>query len=109
MERHVALHVPCTELGRDAATLLARIPALRLSVLPPQPRCCGAAGTYFMDHAAIAEPLRQERVEQIRALLPAVVFTTNIGCRLYLGAGLQANGIPIPVRHPITLLAEAMS
>ena len=49
-----------------------------------------------------------ERLAQIRAVAPEVVFTTNIGCRLYLAAGLRAQGLATPVRHPITLIAESM-
>ena len=100
--------VPCTQTGSDAAALLARVPGLELTILPQQPRCCGAAGLYFMDHAEIAEPLREERLAQIRAVAPEVVFTTNIGCRLYLAAGLRKLGLATAVRHPITLIAESM-
>lgn len=106
--RRAALLVPCTQRGGDAAALLARVPELDLRLLPSQPRCCGAAGLYFIDHPEIAEPLRRERIAQIEAIAPDEVFTTNIGCRLYLGAGLLAHGLALPVRHPITLIAELL-
>jgi glycolate oxidase iron-sulfur subunit len=110
--QHVALHVPCTQQAIDggaaARSVLERIPGLRLSVLPLQPRCCGGAGLYFVDHAAIADALLSERVTQIRTLAPDVVLTTNIGCKLQLRAGLLAAGVDIPIQHPVEVLAQSL-
>jgi glycolate oxidase iron-sulfur subunit len=106
------LHVPCTQQAIDggaaARSVLERIPGLRLSVLPLQPRCCGGAGLYFVDHAAIADALLSERVTQIRTLAPDVVLTTNIGCKLQLRAGLLAAGVDIPIQHPVEVLAQSL-
>jgi glycolate oxidase iron-sulfur subunit len=110
--RHVALLLPCTQRllpEVDAIeSLLRRIAGVRVSVLPLQPRCCGAAGSYFADHAEIAGALRAERIEQIRSLAPDEVLTTNVGCRLYLQAGLQRAGLAIPVRHALALVADSL-
>ncbi|HET7842702.1 MAG TPA: (Fe-S)-binding protein [Xanthomonadales bacterium] len=107
-----ALMVPCTQRGiADEALLLpllARVPGVEATALPLQPRCCGAAGLHFADHEAISLPLREERVAQLAELAPDVVVTTNIGCRLYLQAGLLEAGLAIPVAHPVALLAEAL-
>jgi len=110
--RRVALLLPCTQrdAGGDVAlrSLLARIPALELHVLPLQPRCCGAAGTYFVEQPEVARALRDERLDQIAALAPDLVLTTNVGCRIHLQAGLRARGMSLAVAHPVTLIAEAM-
>jgi glycolate oxidase iron-sulfur subunit len=110
--RHVALMLPCTQRllpEVDAIeSLLRRIAGVRVSVLPLQPRCCGAAGSYFADHAEIAGALRAERIEQIRSLAPDEVLTTNVGCRLYLQAGLRRAGLAIPVRHALALVADSL-
>lgn len=110
--RRVALLSPCTQAhsASEAAVRgsLARVPGLDVHVLPQQPRCCGAAGTYFAEQPQTARALRDERIEQILALDPALVLTTNIGCRIHLQAGLRARGSPIEVRHPIMLLADAL-
>ncbi|HET9483927.1 MAG TPA: heterodisulfide reductase-related iron-sulfur binding cluster, partial [Xanthomonadales bacterium] len=110
--RRVALMLPCTQRdaggGAAVAAALARIPGLEVLPLPAQPRCCGAAGTYFVEQPGIARPLRDERLEQIEALAPDLVLTTNVGCRIYLQAGLRARGSALRVVHPITLLAEAL-
>lgn len=108
-----ALHLPCSlsnGVRAAAATraLLARIPALRIAELPSQPRCCGAGGTHFLRYPAIADPLRDERLDQVEQLDADVLLTSNIGCRLHLGSGLRARGRIIDVMHPITLLARQL-
>ena len=108
-----ALHTPCTQAnvakGQGAiAALLARIPALRVMPLPSEPRCCGGAGSYFLEQPQIAGPLRSEKLQQTLALTPDVLLTSNIGCRIYLGNGLRQQGEVLPVRHPLSLLAQQL-
>jgi len=112
-KRRAALMMPCTQRAiADEALLLpllARIPGIEATALPLQPRCCGAAGLHFADHEAVSLPLRAERVAQLGTLAPDVVVTTNIGCRMYLHAGLAEAGLDVPVVHPVALLAEAIT
>jgi glycolate oxidase iron-sulfur subunit len=113
LSRRAALHVPCTQAGipgsaAAAHALLARISQLEVVTLPDQPRCCGAAGSYFLDHPQIAQPLRAERLEQLYAAKPDLLLTSNIGCRLYLGNGLRQRGSVVPVMHPLALLAQQL-
>jgi glycolate oxidase iron-sulfur subunit len=108
-----ALHLPCTQLNvvGDAApirALLGRIPALEVQVLPLHPRCCGAAGSYFIEHPAIADALQAEKLAQAAAFAPDLLLTTNIGCRIHLGNGLRARGTALPLRHPLALLAAQL-
>jgi glycolate dehydrogenase iron-sulfur subunit len=108
-----ALHRPCTQVNvvdheEAIARLLARIPALLVTPLPLQPRCCGAAGSYFIEHAAIADALRDEKLDQARALAPDLLLTTNIGCRIHLDNGLRARAANVPVLHPLALLAQQL-
>ncbi|NCT67692.1 MAG: (Fe-S)-binding protein [Rhodanobacteraceae bacterium] len=113
LRARAALHLPCTQVnvvGDTAAIgrLLARIPELTVLPLPEQPRCCGAAGSYFLEHAQIAERLREEKLDQAAALAPDLLLTTNIGCRLHLGNGLRQRDAAVPVRHPLALLAQQL-
>lgn len=108
-----ALHRPCSLDNRvrasaAARTLLQRIPQLEISDLPPEPRCCGAGGMHFLRYPHIADPLRDERLEQVDALGPDLLLTSNIGCRLHLADGLRTRGRGIEVLHPITLLARQL-
>jgi glycolate oxidase iron-sulfur subunit len=113
LDRRAALHAPCTQLNviggigavREA---LARIPGLTVVDLPLQPRCCGAAGAYFIEHPAIADALRDEKLAQARALAPDLLLTTNVGCRMHLERGLRACTNPPEVMHPLALLARQL-
>jgi len=108
-----ALHLPCTQVnvvGEIASirALLARIPGLTLLAVPEQPRCCGAAGNYFVEHPEIADRLRDEKLAQIDAEAPDIVLTTNIGCRIHFTNGLRARAAAPPVLHPLALLAQQL-
>lgn len=108
-----ALHLPCTQVnvvggGNAIGAMLARIPELVVLALPEQPRCCGAAGSYFIEQPAFADRLRDEKLDQADALAPDLLLTTNIGCRIHLGNGLRQRAAHVPVRHPLALLAEQL-
>jgi len=113
LDARAALHLPCTQVnvvGEIASirALLARIPGLTVLAVPEQPRCCGAAGNYFIEHPAIADRLRDEKLAQIDADGPDIVLTTNIGCRIHLANGLRARAAAPPVLHPLALLARQL-
>lgn len=108
-----ALHRPCslTNTVRAAAAtraLLTHIPQLHIVDLPEQPGCCGAGGSHFLRYPAIADPLRDERLDQVQAQQADLLLTSNIGCRIHLGNGLRARGRAIEVIHPVTLLARQL-
>lgn len=113
LPRRAALHLPCSLSNRVRAaaatrTLLARIPQLDLLELPEQPRCCGAGGTNFLHFPQTADALRNERLDGAQSLQAELLLTSNIGCRLHLGAGLRERAAAMPVLHPISLLAQQL-
>jgi glycolate oxidase iron-sulfur subunit len=102
--RVVALHLPCTQRCSPASvsatqSLLGLIPGLRLVTLPHRGRCCGAAGTYALDHATSAEALRAPILQDLGQSGAALVLSANIGCRMQL-----ADGCDLPVLHPLEFL-----
>jgi glycolate oxidase iron-sulfur subunit len=108
-----ALHLSCTQVNvvgeiAPIRALLARIPLLTVLALPEQPRCCGAAGSYFLEQPGFADRLRGEKLDQAQALAPDLLLTTNIGCRIHLGNGLRDRAAPMPVLHPLALLAQQL-
>jgi glycolate oxidase iron-sulfur subunit len=108
-----ALHLPCTQMNvaggdKPLRALLARIPGLQLQALPSQPRCCGAAGSHFIEQPEHADRLRAEKLDQILAQTPDLLLTTNIGCRIFLGNGLRQRDSAIPTLHPLALLARQL-
>ena len=105
LEARIALHVPCTQRNGSRSVpalqaLLARVPGLDVQLLDAGHGCCGAAGSRMLTDPAHANPLRQPLLDQLQQLGASRLLSANIGCRLHLG-----NGTPIPVQHPIELLA----
>jgi glycolate oxidase iron-sulfur subunit len=111
LAQRVALHLPCTQINvarSDAALLqlLHRVPELEVVVLPRPPYCCGAAGSHLLEFPERAAQLRDAMLRQAATLDPQQLLSSNIGCRLHLAAGIDAQGLQWPTRHPLTLLAQ---
>ena len=56
----------------------------------------------------MADRLRDERIEAIRASGASILVSHNIGCSLHLAAGLREAGMEMEVLHPVTLLARQL-
>lgn len=113
LARRAALHLPCSQVNvvgqlAPLRALLARIPGLEVLELPLQPRCCGAAGSHFIERPQAADRLRDEKLAQAATLAPDLLLTTNIGCRLHLGNGLRQQDAGMTVLHPLALLARQL-
>jgi glycolate oxidase iron-sulfur subunit len=113
LERRVALHFPCTQLNvarSESAlqTLLGKVPALNVAMVPRPPHCCGAAGTHMLEFPERAARLREGVLGQIATLAPQQLLSSNIGCRLHLAAGMDKHGRHWPHMHPLTLLAQQL-
>ncbi len=110
----VCLHTPCTlknvlRAERYGADLLRRVPSLDVAPLPSAQRCCGAAGSYMLEHPKMANDLRDDVLESVAAINPDFLATSNPGCAVHLRAGLTRKGLGrIEVLHPITLLARQL-
>jgi glycolate oxidase iron-sulfur subunit len=110
----VAVHEPCSHRNqlRDTAAvyaLLRRIPGLRVVPLPGNDTCCGAAGTYLLDHPETALALADAKVAALAALRPRWLATTNTGCAGHLAAAAAAAGLDIEVLHPVALVERALA
>ena len=108
-----AVHEPCTQrnvLGTQTAVyaLLAKIPQLKLTPLPGNDRCCGAAGSQMLTDPAQADRLRAPKLRAVADLAPHYLLTSNIGCALHLAAGLRADGAAVAPMHPVELLAQQL-
>jgi glycolate oxidase iron-sulfur subunit len=110
----VALHTPCTLRqgeGQEEAVveLLQNIPGLEIVPLSGEPRCCGAGGSQMLSQAEMADALRDDIVDEIKAMGPDVLISSNLGCAMHLREGLAQAGIDIPLQHPVQLIAQAMT
>jgi glycolate oxidase iron-sulfur subunit len=109
-----SLHSPCSlrnvlKADLHAGVLLRRIPGLNTVPLPTQIRCCGAAGSYMLEHPEMAGALRDDALDAVLAAEPRFLLTSNPGCAMHLRAGLKQRGRgDIEVLHPVTLLARQL-
>ncbi|MBS0290119.1 MAG: (Fe-S)-binding protein [Proteobacteria bacterium] len=113
LKKHVLLHTPCTRLNvlqspNDPAQLLARIPDLTWQPFT-SPHCCGAAGTYMLDHPVLADKLAEQLLKELDNNSEVdFIATSNVGCALHLQKRLQSRYPKVTVLHPIVLLARAL-
>ena len=113
LPHRAALHTPCTQANVARADdavlrLLNRIPDIDITPLPTEPRCCGAAGDYFLRHPQMSDALRAQKLGQLETIAPEILVTSNVGCRVFLDNGLRQRARPIEVVHPIVLLARQL-
>jgi glycolate oxidase iron-sulfur subunit len=88
--------------------LLAAIPGLKVVALPESDMCCGAAGTYNLQHPEMATQLAERKLRNIRTTGAATVATGNVGCSMHIGSEAAARGRPLRVVHPVELLHRSV-
>jgi len=113
LPQKIAVHEPCTLRNTLRASnylysVLHRIPEIEVIELPGNDRCCGAAGTYFLDQPEFARALLDEKIRAFEQTGADCLVTANIGCALHIANGLMDSGRNIEVLHPVTLLARQM-
>lgn len=110
----VAVHEPCSlrnvlKQTQPVYTLLGRIPQLKVTPLDGNQFCCGAAGSYMIDHPDMADQLRNDKVSATKQASPDILVSSNIGCALHIAAGLRQDRQRVEVIHPVQLLARQLT
>jgi len=103
----IAFHPPCTlQHGQKIRGVVERILAhagFELTPVPDAHLCCGSAGTYSILQPDIAGALRDNKLAALGSGEPRAIASANIGCIAHL-----QTGTPLPVKHWINLLDEAL-
>jgi glycolate oxidase iron-sulfur subunit len=103
----VALQTPCTlQHGqRITGRIEALLTAAGFVVTPTSEAtlCCGSAGTYSILQPELSSELRRRKLAALAGGNPQLIATANIGCLEHLRVAS-----PVPVRHWIELVAEAL-
>lgn len=103
----VAFHSPCTlQHGlqiRGVVEQLLGDCGYRLTPVADAHLCCGSAGTYSLLQPVLARTLKENKTRALEAGQPQVIATANIGCLSHL-----QSGTPLPVRHWIELVDQAL-
>lgn len=84
--------------------MLAKIPGLELRELPESGICCGSAGTYNLNEAAMSDRLARRKLDHILGTGAEIVLAANAGCLLQIGRELRRLKKPPKLMHPMELL-----
>lgn len=108
----VAYHDAChlchaQQIRAEPRALLAAAPGIRCVPLPDSELCCGAAGTYNLDHPAPAAALADRKLDAAVASGADLLATGNVGCILHLRGAARRRGLALPVVHTVDLLDAA--
>lgn len=112
LAKRVYVHTPCSlknvmRTENQVLKLLQQIPDINLMPLPESVPCCGSAGSYLLEHPAMATALLNNVLQELTAPADYLV-SSNIGCVLHIGAGLRERGLTMEVIHPVVLLARQL-
>jgi glycolate oxidase iron-sulfur subunit len=106
---HDACHLAhAQKVVSQPRALLAKVPGLRLVPLPESDMCCGAAGTYNLQHPQMATQLAERKLKNIAATGASVCVTGNVGCAMQIQSEGDARGRGVKVLHPVEVLHAAV-
>ncbi len=114
LPKRVAVHEPCSlrnslKAAHHPYQLLKKIPQLEIIPLPGNEQCCGAAGSYMVDHPQMADTLKRDKTDAFTETGAEVIITTNIGCALHLSSGLHSTDQASRICHPSVLLSQQLT
>ncbi|PTL22187.1 (Fe-S)-binding protein [Shouchella clausii] len=93
----------------EPVKLLQSIPGITFVPMKESELCCGSAGIYNLVHYEQSMKILDRKMENVKAVQPEIIVTTNPGCHLHMKLGVEREGRSeqIKVVHLIELLAEA--
>lgn len=105
----ILVHTPCSlrnvqKVPEPPLRLIKKIKGLTIRSIPANIRCCGASGSFMLNHPEEARKYRKDVLDQAIESVPTVLISSNPGCAAHLRAGLKELGLEIEVMHPVTLL-----
>jgi glycolate dehydrogenase iron-sulfur subunit len=114
LEATVAYHDAChlahaQGISAEPRAMLRSIPGLQLREVSGAEACCGSAGIHNLVSPTTAAELGDRTAHALLATGAEMVAVANPGCALQLAARLRALGHPLPVKHPVELLAASLN
>ncbi len=105
---HDACHlVHAQGIREQPRQLLRQVPGVELIEMEGADMCCGSAGIYNLLQPKLASAALQRKVAAILATGAEAVVSANPGCTLWIAQGLSEAGHPLPLYHPVEILARA--
>jgi len=106
---HDACHLAHAQAVRiQPRELLRGIPSLELVEPADWELCCGSAGIYNLVQPEPAAQLGERKARNLLDTGAEAVVAGNPGCALQISAHTERLGRPLPVLHPMELLARAV-
>jgi len=114
VELTVAYHDAChlahaQDIRAQPRQLLRAIPGLELVEPAEWELCCGSAGIYNLTRPEAARQLGERKADNLLATGAAAIAAANPGCTLQIAAHLERKGRPLPLVHPMQLLAQSIA
>jgi glycolate oxidase iron-sulfur subunit len=94
-------------LAQQPRQLLSQIPHVQLREAVEAGVCCGSAGIYNLIQPEVAAELGRLKAEDLAASGADIAVSANIGCSLQIRRHLDEAERPLPVEHPMQLLARS--
>ena len=106
---HDACHLAHAQGVRSQPRQLLRtIPGLELVEPKEWELCCGSAGIYNLTRPEAAAELGARKADNLLETQADAIAAANPGCTLQIAAHLQRKGRPLPLLHPMQLLAQSI-
>ena len=103
---HDACHLAHAQgIRNQPRELLRAIPELELIEPAEWEHCCGSAGVYNLLAPEAAAALGERKAANLAATGAEMIAAANPGCAIQIGQYLER---PIPIVHPIELLARSL-
>jgi glycolate oxidase iron-sulfur subunit len=87
--------------------ILKSIKGLEFIEMDNSAMCCGSAGIYSMLNPSMAQDILSDKLDNIISTHCDIVATSNPGCSMHIGAGLEKNNLPYRIMHVIEILDQA--
>ena len=96
------------ELGvwKEQRELLTKTNGITLVEMVDSDVCCGFGGTYSIKLPEVATPILANKLAHIKDTGASLVAVDCPGCLMQIRGGMDANDIPIEVKHTAVILAE---
>ena len=106
---HDACHLAHAQGVRaQPRALLAGIPGVELAEPDEWEVCCGSAGIYNLLQPEPGAELGRRKAANLLATGAEAIVAGNPGCALQISTYLEAAGEPLPVYHPMELVARSI-
>ncbi|MDR0533139.1 MAG: (Fe-S)-binding protein [Verrucomicrobiales bacterium] len=111
-EKKMAFHSSCHLRGSNSAEaarlLLGSLRGAEILPFKEQEQCCGFGGTFSVSFPAISADMGLLKLQNIREVKPDLLVAADMSCLMHLRGLSEKQGNPVPVRHAIQVLRDAL-